>query len=128
MLSAAVVIAALMINGGELTFRFAVSFMLFVPLFVCLLFYTKKNVVPSIFLIIYFREYVIMVSMFFVVQVINNMAYNYNIPVTLHIIFRSVSCGIVTGKKEQVYKCCLANVLGCMGNSYCICQSTFMLN
>jgi len=31
-----------------------------------------------------------MVVLFFVVSVVNNYAFNYNIPVPLHIIFRSV--------------------------------------
>jgi len=31
-----------------------------------------------------------MVSFFFVIQVVNNYAFNYKIPMTLHIIFRAV--------------------------------------
>ena len=37
-----------------------------------------------------------MVTMFFVVQVVNNMAFNFKIPMTLHIIFRAVSIEINT--------------------------------
>ena len=36
-------------------------------------------------------KYVIMVAMFFVVQVINNYALNFDVPMPLHMIFRSVS-------------------------------------
>ncbi len=36
------------------------------------------------------RTYVFMVTLFFVVQVVNNYAFNFNIPMTLHMIFRAV--------------------------------------
>ncbi|XP_050414144.1 UDP-xylose and UDP-N-acetylglucosamine transporter isoform X2 [Patella vulgata] len=44
----------------------------------------KKAVVP-------FSYYVSMVSMFFIVQVVNNLAFNFNISMPLHMIFRSGS-------------------------------------
>ncbi|XP_045164066.2 UDP-xylose and UDP-N-acetylglucosamine transporter-like [Mercenaria mercenaria] len=45
---------------------------------------TKKSVIPL-------KVYGFMVSFFFVVQVINNYAFNFKIPMTLHIIFRAGS-------------------------------------
>ncbi|XP_078090763.1 UDP-xylose and UDP-N-acetylglucosamine transporter [Mustelus asterias] len=45
-------------------------------------FLTKPRAIPL-------RSYFIMVSMFFVVNVVNNYALNFNIPMPLHMIFRS---------------------------------------
>lgn len=59
----------------------------------------KPNVIPL-------RIYGLMVSFFFVVQVINNYAFNYRVPMTLHIIFRagsliaSLTLGVVLMKKS----------------------------
>ncbi len=39
----------------------------------------------------YFSTYLVMVSIFFVVQVVNNYALNFNISMPLHMIFRAVS-------------------------------------
>jgi hypothetical protein len=44
--------------------------------------------------IIYFflyRDYAILVAMFFCANVCNNYAFNFNIPMPLHMIFRAVS-------------------------------------
>lgn len=38
-----------------------------------------------------FKDYLIMVFMFFVVSVCNNYAFDFNIPMPLHMIFRAVS-------------------------------------
>ncbi|EFP08969.1 hypothetical protein CRE_17659 [Caenorhabditis remanei] len=46
-------------------------------------FFTVKNQIPL-------KGYVKTVSMFFIVNVVNNQALNYHVPVPLHIIFRSV--------------------------------------
>lgn len=56
-------------------------------------FLTVKSVIPL-------KNYILMVTMFFVVQVINNMAFNFNIPMTLHIIFRagSLIASLILGK------------------------------
>lgn len=37
------------------------------------------------------RDYLILVLMFFLTSVVNNWAFNFNIPVPLHMIFRAVS-------------------------------------
>ncbi|XP_042204107.1 UDP-xylose and UDP-N-acetylglucosamine transporter-like isoform X2 [Homarus americanus] len=42
----------------------------------------KKNVIPI-------KDYLVLVTMFFLVNVTNNMAFGYNISMPLHIIFRS---------------------------------------
>ena len=49
------------------------------------------NNYSSVSSILFFRNYVIMVTMFFTVSVINNYALNFNIAMPLHMIFRSVS-------------------------------------
>ncbi|XP_067915544.1 UDP-xylose and UDP-N-acetylglucosamine transporter [Heterodontus francisci] len=62
-------------------------------------FFTKPRAIPL-------RKYFIMVSMFFVVSVVNNYALNFNIPMPLHMIFRSGSLiasmvlGIIVLKKR----------------------------
>ena len=38
-----------------------------------------------------FRKYAVLVVMFFLVSVVNNYALNFNIPMPLHMIFRSVN-------------------------------------
>ena len=38
-----------------------------------------------------FRKYGVLVVMFFLVSVVNNYALNFNIPMPLHMIFRSVT-------------------------------------
>lgn len=40
------------------------------------------------------KDYLILVSMFFLTSVVNNWAFNFNIPVPLHMIFRAVSIKI----------------------------------
>lgn len=45
---------------------------------------TKKSIIPI-------REYVMLVIFFFAVSTINNVAFNFNISMTLHLIFRSGS-------------------------------------
>jgi len=42
------------------------------------------------------RTYATMVLLFFVVSVVNNYTFNFNIPVPLHIIFRSVCVYLCT--------------------------------
>ncbi|XP_067861279.1 UDP-xylose and UDP-N-acetylglucosamine transporter [Heptranchias perlo] len=64
-------------------------------------FLTKPRAIPL-------RNYFIMVTMFFVVNVVNNYALNFNIPMPLHMIFRSGSLiasmvlGIIILKKRYV--------------------------
>lgn len=41
------------------------------------------------------RNYLLLVLMFFLVSVVNNYALNFNIPMPLHMIFRSVSILII---------------------------------
>ncbi|XP_046578688.1 UDP-xylose and UDP-N-acetylglucosamine transporter-like [Haliotis rubra] len=61
---------------------------------------TKASVIPL-------RYYVLMVAMFFVVQVVNMQAFNFNISMPLHMIFRSGSLvanlilGIIILKKSE---------------------------
>lgn len=53
------------------------------------------------------RNYVIMVTMFFTVSVINNYALNFNIAMPLHMIFRSVSIVAYNSRPS----CCIIAIL-----------------
>lgn len=48
----------------------------------------------NLFSLLLYRNYVIMVAMFFTVSVINNYALNFNIAMPLHMIFRSVRIAV----------------------------------
>jgi hypothetical protein len=66
-----------------------------------------NHVIPVIDILWYiFRVYGFMVMFFFVVQVINNYAFIFKIPMTLHIIFRAVSMNNIArvGAKTVVSK------------------------
>lgn len=72
--SATFVVTTLVLNIGYL--GFACKLFLFLEL--------------VLFETICFREYVTMVVFFFIVSTANNMAFNFNISMTLHLIFRAV--------------------------------------
>ncbi|XP_069763910.1 UDP-xylose and UDP-N-acetylglucosamine transporter [Narcine bancroftii] len=84
-------------------------------------FLTKARVIPL-------RNYLIMVSMFFVVSVVNNYALNFNIPMPLHMIFRSGSLianmvlGMIMLKKRYTIAKYISIALVSMGIFVC----TFM--
>ncbi|XP_063868368.1 UDP-xylose and UDP-N-acetylglucosamine transporter-like isoform X2 [Scylla paramamosain] len=66
---------------------------------------TKKNVVPI-------RDYMVLVVLFFVVNVCNNLAFAFNISMPLHMIFRSgglianmVMAVVVMGRRYSASKC-----------------------
>ncbi len=66
------------------------------------------------------RKYILMVSFYFFVSVVNNYALNFNIPLPLHMIFRSVSL------KSPLFRmlCCLV----CMFAMSAQCQSYLVLS
>ncbi|XP_052213649.1 UDP-xylose and UDP-N-acetylglucosamine transporter-like [Dreissena polymorpha] len=79
---------------------------------------TVKNKIPM-------KVYAVMVSMFFVIQVINNMSFRYNIPITLHIIFRagsllaSLLLGVIILKKSYPLAKYLSVIMITLG--ICLC-------
>ncbi|XP_062928268.1 UDP-xylose and UDP-N-acetylglucosamine transporter [Mobula hypostoma] len=85
-------------------------------------FLTKPRAIPL-------RNYFIMVSMFFVVSVVNNYALNFNIPMPLHMIFRSGSLianmvlGIVILKKRYTFAKYISIALVSLGIFICTLMS-----
>ncbi|XP_048466266.1 UDP-xylose and UDP-N-acetylglucosamine transporter isoform X2 [Rhincodon typus] len=84
-------------------------------------FFTKPRAIPL-------RNYFIMVTMFFIVSVVNNYALNFNIPMPLHMIFRSGSLiasmvlGIIILKKRYTVAKYISVALVSLGIFIC----TFM--
>ncbi|XP_072419011.1 UDP-xylose and UDP-N-acetylglucosamine transporter isoform X2 [Chiloscyllium punctatum] len=84
-------------------------------------FFTKPRAIPL-------RNYFIMVTMFFIVSVVNNYALNFNIPMPLHMIFRSGSLiasmvlGIIVLKKRYTVAKYISVALVSLGIFIC----TFM--
>ncbi|XP_048409864.1 UDP-xylose and UDP-N-acetylglucosamine transporter [Stegostoma tigrinum] len=84
-------------------------------------FFTKPRAIPL-------RNYFIMVTMFFIVSVVNNYALNFNIPMPLHMIFRSGSLiasmvlGIIILKKRYTIAKYISVALVSLGIFIC----TFM--
>ncbi|XP_051978784.1 UDP-xylose and UDP-N-acetylglucosamine transporter [Xyrauchen texanus] len=80
------------------------------------------------------RNYVIMVTMFFTISVINNYALNFNIAMPLHMIFRSGSLianmilGIIILKKRYSKSKYLSIVLVSMGIFICTIMSAKQVN
>jgi len=91
------------------------------------IFTIKFGTVPSK---IPLKEYFVMVTMFFVVQVVNNMSFDYNIPMTLHIIFRagsliaSLTLGALILKRKYPFSKYFSVVLITIGISVCTMAST----
>ncbi|XP_072922894.1 UDP-xylose and UDP-N-acetylglucosamine transporter [Hemitrygon akajei] len=85
-------------------------------------FLTKPRAIPL-------RNYFIMVSMFFIVSVVNNYALNFNIPMPLHMIFRSGSLianmvlGIVILKKRYTFAKYISIALVSLGIFICTLMS-----
>ena len=69
------------------------------------------------------REYLILVLFFFLVSTTNNIAFNFNIPMTLHLIFRSVSSMKLFCLVLQQAIC-----FGCNQQFYFVFQGSLMAN
>lgn len=81
-----------------------------------------------------FKSYAILVTMFFLVSVINNYALNFNIPMPLHMIFRSGSLianlilGMIILKKRYSLRQILSVLLITFGITLCTYASSQSLN
>lgn len=49
------------------------------------------------------KSYMVLVGLYFTVSVVNNIAFKFDIPLPLHMIFRAVRCGVIAMQNYKTY-------------------------